>query len=105
MNRVNLLGNVGGVIFDNKKETQHRCIIFSLATSEKWLDSAKNEVVNTTWHKIVAFGKQAEDLAIHAQKGVRLWIEGQIRNQEYNDKHGNKAYSSDVLVRTYIIKK
>ena len=40
MNKVQLLGNVGKVLFDNQADTQKRFISISLATSEKWKDSA-----------------------------------------------------------------
>jgi single-strand DNA-binding protein len=103
MNSVNLIGNVGKIIFDNQKETQHRFVSVSLATSEKWLDSAKNEVVKTEWHKLTFFGKMAERIAKEVVIGSRLFVNGTIRYQEFETKEGVKAYSTDILVKEFIV--
>lgn len=103
MNKVQLLGNVGKVLFDNQADTQKRFISISLATSEKWKDSANNEVVKTSWHKLTVFGPMAESMVKNVKVGSRMFIEGELRYQEYEDKNGNKQYSTDILVRNFLI--
>lgn len=73
---------------------------FSLATSERWTgqDGQKNE--STTWHNIVAWGKQAELCKEYLAKGREVYIEGRIDNRSYDDKEGNKKYISEVIVQT-----
>lgn len=102
MNKVNLIGNVGTVIFDNKKEDSGACYIFSLATSEKYNDKSNNEVVKTTWHKIVSFGKIAENLRKVAITGTRLFVDGKIHNErkEQPDKSFKDEFS--IIVNQYI---
>ncbi|MEA1980416.1 MAG: single-stranded DNA-binding protein [candidate division Zixibacteria bacterium] len=74
---------------------------FSLATSERWTgqDGQKNE--STTWHNIVAWGKQAEVLKEYMFKGKEIYIEGRISNRSYDDKEGNKRYISEVVVQNF----
>jgi single-strand DNA-binding protein len=73
---------------------------FSLATTEKWTgqDGQKNE--KTTWHNIVAWGKQAELVKEYLRKGRQVYIEGRIDNRSYDKKDGSgKGYISEVIVQ------
>lgn len=74
---------------------------FSLATSERWSsqDGTKNE--STTWHNIVAWGRQAEVMKEYLSKGQQVYIEGRISNRSYDDKEGNKKYISEVVVQNF----
>ena len=74
---------------------------FSLATNERWTgqDGQKNE--STTWHNIVAWGKQAEIMKEYLAKGKQVYIEGRIDNRSYEDKEGNKKYISEVVVTNF----
>lgn len=74
---------------------------FSLATTERWTgqDGQKNE--STTWHNIVAWGRQAEVMKEYLAKGRQVYIEGRIDNRSYDDKEGNKRYISEVVVQNF----
>jgi single-strand DNA-binding protein len=74
---------------------------FPLATSERWTgqDGQKNE--STTWHNIVAWGKQAEVIKEYLRKGREVYIEGRIDNRSYEDKEGIKRYRSEVIVQNF----
>jgi len=75
---------------------------FSLATSERWTgqDGQKNE--STTWHNIVAWGKQAELIKEYLRKGREVYIEGRIDNRSYEKKDGSgKGYISEVIVQNF----
>ena len=72
---------------------------FSLATTERWTgaDGQRNE--STTWHNIIAWGKQAELLKEYLSKGREVALEGRLENRSYEDKEGNKRYSSEIVVQ------
>jgi single-strand DNA-binding protein len=74
---------------------------FPLATTERWTgaDGQRNE--STTWHNIIAWGKQAELLKEYLSKGREVYIEGRIDNRSYDDKEGNKRYISEVVVQNF----
>ena len=74
---------------------------FSLATTERWTgdDGQRNE--STTWHNIVAWGKQAELMKEYLSKGREVYIEGRISNRSYDDKEGNKRYISEIVVQNF----
>lgn len=64
---------------------------FSLATNE-W--NGEKEVAE--WHNCVAFGKTAEFIASHAQKGSVLYVEGPCRTKVW-EKDGSKHYSKETF--------
>lgn len=42
------------------------------------------------------WGKQAENLAEYQQKGDRIGVQGSIETGSYDDKDGNKRYTTEV---------
>ena len=74
---------------------------FSLATSERWSAQDGQKKESTTWHNIVAWGRQAEVLKEYMHKGSQVYIEGRISNRSYDDKEGNKKYISEVVVQNF----
>ena len=100
VNRVLLLGNLGK---DPELKTvgDKSVCNFSLATSERWRGADGNANEKTTWHNIVAWGKQGEVIAKHFSKGKPIFIEGRIENRSYEDKDGNKKYISEVVVQNF----
>lgn len=47
----------------------------------------------------VAFGKTAEMIDTYLKKGSKLGVTGSIQTGSYEDKDGNKRYTTDVIVR------
>ena len=101
VNKVLLLGNIGKDPELKSTPSGKSVCNFSLATTERWSgqDGQKNE--KTTWHNIVAWGKQGEVIAKHFSKGKPIFIEGRIDNRSYEDKDGNKKYISEVVVSNF----
>lgn len=50
------------------------------------------------WFKYVAFGKTAEFIQKYLKKGSKIFIEGEIHNNNYTDKNGNKVYGTQISV-------
>lgn len=74
---------------------------FSLATNEKWTDQSGQKQEKTTWHNIVAWGKQAEVINEYCHKGKQLYIEGRIENRSWDKDDGTKGYISEVVVQNF----
>jgi single-strand DNA-binding protein len=96
VNKVILIGNLGRdpeVRFTAGGKALAR---FSIATSEMWNDAEGTRQERTDWHNIVVWGKQAESCGQYLQKGRQVYIEGSIRNRQYDDKDGNKKYITEI---------
>lgn len=52
----------------------------------------------TDFISCVAFGKTAELLDTYFKKGKRIALEGRIQTGSYEDKDGNKRYTTDVVI-------
>ena len=98
LNRACLLGNVGRV--DIKTTSSGMAIAdFSLATSERRKDAAGNVSDETEWHNLIAFGRTAEFIRDYVQKGAKLYVEGSLRTQSWDDKtSGQKRYKTEIVV-------
>jgi len=101
VNKAILIGNLGSDPELKYTPGGQAVANFSLATNERWTgkDGQKNE--RTTWHNIVAWGKQAELAKEYLRKGRQVYIEGRIDNRSYDKKDGSgKGYISEVVVQT-----
>ncbi len=74
---------------------------FSIATNERWSGADGQKKETTTWHNIVAWGKQAEIMKEYLARGREVYIEGRIDNRSYDKKDGTKGYISEVVVQSF----
>ncbi len=47
---------------------------------------------------LVSFGKQAEFVNNYLHKGSKVAVEGELRNNNYTNRNGEKVYGMDVVV-------
>ena len=92
LNKVILIGNLGAD--PEVKATGSGLSVANLriATTEKYKDVEKTE-----WHRVVVFGKQAETCKEYLSKGRQVYIEGRIQTRQWDDKDGNKRYTTEVI--------
>lgn len=100
VNKVILLGRLGK---DPELTTVNDTSLckFSIATSEKFTTKTGVKDERTTWHNIIAWGRQAEVMAEFLSKGKEVYIEGRIDNRTYDKKDGTKGYTSEVIVQSF----
>lgn len=101
VNKAILLGRLGKDPDLRYTSSGKAVCTFSLATSERWTGADGQKTEATTWHNIVAWGKQGEVIKEYLSKGRELFIEGRIQNRSYDDKEGNKKYISEVVVQNF----
>jgi single-strand DNA-binding protein len=90
-----LIGNLGQDPETRFTEGGSAVCNFSVATSEKWTkDGEAHE--RTEWHKITVWGKNAENCEKYLKKGSKVYIEGKLQTEEWEDKEGNKRYTTKI---------
>jgi single-strand DNA-binding protein len=67
---------------------------FSMATSYRYKKNGEY-VEDTDWHNIVAWNKEA--VAPYLTKGTKVYVEGRYTTRSYQDKNGDKKYTSEVV--------
>lgn len=55
---------------------------------------------DTQWINIVVWGKQAENAGEYLAKGRAIYIEGRMRTRSWDDKDGNKRWTTEVVAQT-----
>lgn len=72
---------------------------FSIATSESWTGKDGSKQEKTEWHRIVVWGKVAENCAKYLSKGKQVYVEGKLQTRSWDDKEGVKRYATDIVAR------
>lgn len=101
VNKVILIGNLGADPELKFTAAGQAICNLSIATSEKWNDKNGEKQEKTEWHRVVAFGKQAEVLSQYLAKGSKIYIEGKIQTRSWEDKDGQTRYSTEVLANSF----
>lgn len=68
----------------------------SIATSERYKDRNGEKQEKTEWHRVVAWSRLAEICADYLKKGSLVYIEGPIQTREWEDKDGQKRYTTEI---------
>lgn len=74
---------------------------FSLATSETYKNRNGDKVETTEWHNIVVWRKLAEIAEKYLTKGKLIYVEGKLRTRNWDDKEGNKRYTTEVIADNF----
>ena len=97
VNKVILVGNVGKDPEIRRTQDGRPIANINIATSESWRDKNTGErKEKTEWHRIVAWGRTAELCAQYLAKGRTVYVEGRLQTRQWDDKEGNKRYTTEV---------
>ena len=97
VNRVILVGHLGGDPEMRYTSSGTPVTNFSLATNERWNNQDGERQERTEWHKIVTWSKLAEISNQYLTKGQLVFIEGRIQTREWDDKDGNKRRTTEIV--------
>lgn len=98
MNKVILMGRItrDAEIRYTQGEKSTAIARFSLAVDRRF--KKDNDEQNTDFISCIAFGKIAEFLEKFGRKGTKFVVDGRIQTGSYNNKDGQKVYTTDVVV-------
>lgn len=98
INKVILIGNVGGDPEVRYMPNGNAVTNITLATSDSWKDKQSGQMQERTeWHRVSMFGKIAEVAGQYLRKGSKVYIEGRLQTREW-EKDGVKRYITEVVV-------
>ncbi|HET9065249.1 MAG TPA: single-stranded DNA-binding protein [Gemmatimonadales bacterium] len=109
LNKVILIGNLGAdPEVRTAGSTGNRVATLSLATSRQWTGKDGNRQEKTQWHRIICWnankGQQLADIAEkYCKKGEKIYVEGEIEYRTWDDKDGQKRYSTEINCRELIL--
>lgn len=98
VNKVILIGNVGKQPEIRRLDSGVGVANFPLATSETYKNKNGEKVTDTTWHNIVIWRGLVDVVEKYVKKGDQLYLEGKITTRSWDDKDGNKRYTTEIVV-------
>lgn len=108
LNKVCLIGNLGADPEVRSTSSGGRVATLSLATSRQWKGADGQKQEATQWHRVVCWngkvGQQLADVAErYCRKGEKVYVEGEIEYRSWEDKEGQKRYTTEIRCRELIL--
>jgi len=97
VNKVILVGNLGADPDMRYTPSGAGVCEFRLATNETWTDKSGQKQERTEWHRVVVWGKRGEVCSKYLSKGRQVYVEGRMRTRSWEDKDGNKRYTTEII--------
>jgi len=97
VNKVILIGNVGSEVETKFMPSGGAVTNLSLATSRQWKDKQGQQQEHTEWHRVVFFNRLAEIVGEYVKKGSKIYVEGSLRTNKWQDKDGNDRYTTEII--------
>ncbi len=99
VNKAIILGNVGKDPEVRYATNGSAIAKFSIATTERFKGQDGQVQERTEWHNCKAFGKLAEIVGQYVKKGGKIYVEGQIRTEKWQDKQtGQDKYMTGIVL-------
>lgn len=100
VNKVIFIGNLGADPELRYTAGGKAVATFNLATSEQWTGKDGEKTERTEWHRIVAWARLAEICGEYLRKGSQVFIEGRLQTRAWEDRDGNKRYTTEIVAQT-----
>jgi single-strand DNA-binding protein len=103
VNKVILVGNLGRDPETRRLSNGDPVVNLRIATSESWRDKSSGERrEKTEWHSVVIFNENLAKVAEqYLRKGSKVYVEGQLQTREWQDKDGQKRYSTEIVLQRF----
>jgi len=69
----------------------------SVATDRRWTSAEGEPQQETTWFRVVAWGKQAETCNQYLEKGRLVLVEGRMRSRQWEDQQGQTRRTWELV--------
>lgn len=98
INKVILVGNLGGDPEVRATATGARIANVNIATSDSWTDKQTGQKQERTeWHRVVFFNRLAEIVEQYLTKGSQVYIEGRLQTRKWQDQNGQDRYTTEIV--------
>jgi single-strand DNA-binding protein len=103
VNKAIIVGNLGSD--PELRHTQGGTPVanFRVATNEVYKNRDGERTERTEWHRVVAFGRLAEICGQYLKKGKQVYLEGRIQTRDWDDKDGNKRYTTEIVASQMVM--
>ena len=103
LNKFQAIGNVGRDPEVNQVGNGSKVANFSIAMAEKFKNKDGAQTEKTEWLNCVAWNKTADIVEKYVKKGGKIYVEGKIETEKYQNSSGNDVYSTKCKVVNIIL--
>lgn len=103
LNKAMIIGNLGQDPEVRYTQNNTAVATLNIATNERFRDSSGELQERTEWHRVVAWGKTAEICQSYLKKGSKVYIEGPIQTRSWEDKDGQKRYTTEIKALSLVM--
>ncbi len=100
LNKVILIGRLGADPEVRYTPSGIPVATLRIATSEVWLNENGEREEKTEWHRVVVWRRLAEICGEYLSKGRQVYIEGKLRTRSWEDRDGNKRWTTEIVAST-----
>lgn len=100
LNKAMIIGNLGADPELRYTQSGTPVTNMRIATNRRWTNKDGEKQEQTEWHRVVVFGRQAENCEQYLAKGRQVFVEGRIQTREWEDKGGNQRYTTEIVAQT-----
>ena len=97
VNKVIILGRLGRDPEFKTTDSGTSIANLSMATTRRRKDASGDRQEETTWHRVVIFGRQAEVARDYLKSGAEAYVEGRLHTTKYTDKNGQERYGYEIV--------
>jgi single-strand DNA-binding protein len=102
LNKVMLIGHLGDEVKMHYFEGGGCIGRFPIATNETYTNKQTGEkVTNTEWHNVVVRNKAAEICEKYLSKGDKIYVEGRLKNRQWQGEDGITRYTTEIQVQDF----
>jgi single-strand DNA-binding protein len=97
LNQATLIGRLGQDPEVGSTTSGRSYCNLSVATNRAWTTKSGEKKEQTEWHRVVVFGKQADNCGKYLSKGSQVSVVGRIQTRSWTTDSGEKRYSTEIV--------
>jgi single-strand DNA-binding protein len=97
LNKVFLIGRLVKEVDFRIAPTGNQIAVLNIATNRNYRDRNNQEVNETEFHRVIAWGKLAEICKNYLTKGRLIFVEGRIHYRNWLTPDGQKKFITEII--------
>lgn len=97
LNRAQIIGRLGKPVEMKYGQSGNAIALLTVATDESYTDKLGQRQSVTEWHRVVAYGKTAENCGQYLDKGSLVFVEGKLSTRKWQDSAGQQRFSTEIV--------
>jgi len=104
LNKVMIIGNLGADPEMRYTPSGSAVANFNIACNRRWTSRQTGEQhEETEWVRVVLWERLAEIASQYLQKGSQVYVEGRLQTREWEDRDGNRRWTTEVIGREMVM--